>query len=163
MIIRIILFLLAFTFVILPFSCKKSSEKAGEKMIEKAIGKDADVDIDDEKMVIETEDGSYTVDGTVNTWPKEIPDYVPPFDEGEIINVSIIEMGEGKTWTVSYENVPENGLKEYRDELKSKGFKINALITMGAKGAHLTAEKDKTAVSVMSGEGNTVISVSIES
>ena len=45
--------------------CKKAAEKTNEKLIEESIGGDAKVDIDDQKVVIETDEGTFTTDANV--------------------------------------------------------------------------------------------------
>lgn len=142
-------------------SCKKASEKTGEKFIETVIGNDADIDMDDEKIVIKTDEGTFTSDATVRTWPKEIPNDVPEFKEGNIVNVSTQVMDEGKNWTLLFEDISDKALNEYEATLKKNGFKVSS-ITMGGTNAHLTAEKGDLIVIVMGGEGMASLSVGIE-
>ena len=111
-------------------SCKKASEKTGEKLIETSIGHGADVDIDDEKIVIKTDEGTFTSDSTIKNWPKEIPDDVPEFKDGKVVNVSTRIVDGNKNWTLLFENVSENALTEYETKLKKKGFKVST-ISMG--------------------------------
>ena len=146
-------------FVVTAFnSCKKASEKTGEKMMETAIGNNADVDMDDEKITIKTDEGTFTSDATVRTWPKEIPNDVPEFNEGKIVNVSTQVVKEGKNWTLLFEDIPDKALDDYETKLRNKGFKVSS-ITMGESKAHLTAEKGDLIVIVMGGEGMASLSV----
>lgn len=142
-------------------SCKKASEKTTEKIIEKSMGNDAEVDIDDEKVVIKTDEGTFTSDATVKSWPKEIPDDVPEFKEGTVVSFTTQEMDEANNWIVIFEDVPQTALQEYKDILKSKGFNIN-YTTMAQSGGHLAAEKDKLVVVVMVGDGNASVSVGLK-
>ena len=139
-------------------SCKKASEKTGEKMIETVIGNDADVDMDDEKITIKTDEGTFTSDAKVRTWPKEIPTDVPEFKEGKIVNVSTQVMDEGKNWTLLFEEIPDKALNDYEAILKKNGFKVSS-IAMGGTNAHLTAEKGELFVVVMGGDGMASLSV----
>ncbi len=139
-------------------SCKKASEKTGEKMIETVMGVDADVDMDDEKIVIKTDKGTFTSDATVRSWPKEISNDVPEFKDGKIVNVSTQEVKEGKNWTILFEEVEDKAFNEYEAKLKKNGFKVSS-ITMGGTNAHITGEKDDLFVIVMGGDGMASLSV----
>lgn len=145
-----------------PFtSCKKASEKASEKMIEKSIGNDADVDIDDEKVTVKTEEGTFTSDASARTWPSAIPNEIPKFKYGNIINVTSQEAEEMMGWIVMFENVKESDLKSYQADLEAKNFNINS-VTSYNQGGLLTAEKDNMVVTVMIGDGNASINLAIE-
>ena len=142
-------------------SCKKASEKASEKMIEKSIGNDADVDIDDEKVTVKTEEGTFTSDASARTWPSAIPNEIPKFKYGNIINVTSQEAEEMTGWIVMFENIKESDLKSYQADLEAKKFNINS-ITSYNQGGLLTAEKDNMGVTVMIGDGNASINLAIE-
>lgn len=139
-------------------TCKRTAEKTSEKMIEKSIGEDADVDIDKEKVTIKTEEGTFTADASISSWPEEIPADVPEFKHGNIISVSTQEMGDSKNWVVMYEEVPPSALVKYKEDLENKGFKIS-YTTMVASGGHMAAEKGELAVMLMAGEGNATVTV----
>ena len=139
-------------------SCKRTSEKTSEKIIEKSLGNDAEVDIDDEKVVIKTDEGTFTTDATMNSWPKEAPSEVPEFKYGDVIGVTTQEVDEANNWVVIFENVPANALQEYKETLESEGFKINFTTTAGT-GGQLMAEKGKLAVMVMAGEGSATVTI----
>ncbi len=157
----LMLSLLALVLVTMFNSCKKSAEKTSETIIEKSIGGDANVDIDDEKFVIETEEGTFTSDASVRTWPSEIPNEVPEFKYGKVVNVSTQSVDESKNWTVMFEDVPNNALDTYEAALKKDGFKVST-ISIGDTKGHITAEKDKLFVLVMGGEGMASLSVGVE-
>ena len=140
------------------FSCKRAAEKTTEKMIEKSIGEDADVAIEDEKVVLKTDEGTFTTDATVNVWPKEIPGDVPEFKEGKLLSVSTQEMDENKNWVVMFEEVPDKALKEYKNDLEKAGFQIKYTTTVGG-GGHIAAEKGALAVMLMMGEGNATVTI----
>jgi hypothetical protein len=142
-------------------SCKKSAEKTSEKMMETAIGDNANVNIDDQKVVIETEEGTFTSDASVKTWPKEIPNYIPEFKDGKIANLSTQLTNEGKAWTFIFENVSSTALKDYKKLLTDKGFKVSSISAPGGQG-QITGEKDKTIVAMMSGDNMATLNVSIE-
>lgn len=139
-------------------TCKRTAEKSSEKIIEKAVGEDADVDIDKEKVTIKTDEGTFTADASVNNWPDEIPGDVPEFKHGKIISVSTQNMGDSKNWVVIYEEVSPTALKEYQEELEAQGFDIS-YTTIVASGGHLAAEKGELAVMLMAGEGNATVTI----
>lgn len=142
-------------------SCKKSAEKTSEAVIEKSIGKNANVDLDDKKIVIETDEGTFTSDATVKTWPKEIPNDVPEFKFGKMANLSTQNLEESKNWTFVFEDVPANALKDYKTILQDKGFKVSSVSIPGA-GGQVSGEKDNLFVAVMAGEDMATLSVGIE-
>lgn len=139
-------------------SCKRAAEKTTEKLIEKSIGDDAEVDLDDEKVVIKTDEGTFTTDATIQSWPDEIPDIVPEFKDGKIVVVNTQEMEDGKNWVVIFEDVSKDGIEKYKEVLKNNDFKIN-FSTMAGTGSHFAAEKEKLTVMVMGDEGGASVSV----
>ncbi len=139
-------------------TCERTAEKTSEKIIEKSMGGDAKVDMDDEKITIKTEEGTFTADARANSWPKEVPADIPEFKDGKIISVSTQELNDTKNWVVIYEDVPQNALSKYREELENKGFNIS-YTTIVASGGHLAAEKGELAVMLMVGEGNATVTV----
>jgi len=143
------------------YSCKKTSEKLTEKMIEKSLDDESDVNIGKEKISIETQDGSFTMDAKANSWPKEIPDDVPKFVEGKVLSVSKMQFPHGENWTILYENILASEADEYKEKLEANGFTIQATINMG-QGTHIIAEKENLMVRVMAGEGNVAITVTME-
>ena len=153
--------LLALALMTMFSSCKKSSEKTGEKILETAIGNNTDVDMDDEKIVVETDEGTFTSDATVRTWPNEIPNDVPEFEFGKIVNLSTMESDESTNWTFVFEEVANTVLDEYKAVLKSKGYKVSCISMPGGQG-QITAEKGNIFVSVMAGDDMASLSVGIE-
>jgi len=155
------LLILTFTVFIFINSCKKTSEKATEKMIEKSIGNDANVDIDDEKVTIKTDEGTFTTDANANNWPDNISKDIPEFKYGKILSVTTQQMEEGNGWMIIFENIPKTALNDYQSELKNKGFKITNMTTYGA-GGMLNAQKDNLIVTIISGDGSATVSISAE-
>ena len=150
----LISFLLIFAF----FSCKKTSEKASEQVIEKSIGDDADVNIDKDKVTIKTDEGTFTTDVSDKIWPNDIPTDLPEFKHGTIQSISTQQMDEGSGWMLIFEKVPETALKVYQTELENKGFKIMSTTTYGDSG-QLSAEKEKLSLFVMTGGGNATVTI----
>ena len=158
---RVMALFTAIALVTVATSCKRAAEKAQEKIIEKSIGDKAKVDLDDEKIVIETKEGTFTADATMNSWPKEIPNEVPEFKNGKIVMVNIQEMGEGKNWVVIYEDVSQEAIENYKKQLERNDFKIN-FTTRAGTGTHFAAEKVNLMVMLMGDEGGASISIGIK-
>ena len=158
---RVFLVILSLFVMTAFYSCKKTSEKASEKMIEKSIGDDATVDIDDEKITIETDEGKFTTDAKATDWPKEIPNDVPKFTKGKITAVTSQEMDGADNWAIIFEDVSENAIEDYKTTLKGKGFKIIFTTTAGT-GGHMAAEKDNYNVMVMSADGDATVTVGVK-
>lgn len=150
-----------FTITGLFYSCKRAAEKTQEKLIEKSIGDNADVDIDDEKIVIKTDEGTFTTDATKHEWPTEIPGDVPEFTKGKIVVVNTQEMADGKNWVVIFEDVSQEAIENYKKELEDSNFKINFTTTAGS-GTHFAAEKDKLVVMLMGDEKGASISINVQ-
>ena len=140
------------------FSCKRAAEKTGEKIIEESMGDEAKVAIEDEKIVIETDEGTFTTNATVNSWPKKISWEVPEFTYGKITAVTTQEIEGDMNWALIFEGVPQTALKQYKEQLVSKGFEIKYTATAGT-GGHLTCEKGKLTVMVMVGDGSATLTI----
>ena len=158
---RVFLLILSLFVMTAFYSCKKSAEKASEKMIEESIGDDATVDIDDEKITIETDQGKFTTDAKAKEWPKEIPNDVPKFTKGKITAVTTQEMGASNNWVIIFGDISENAIEDYKTTLKSEGFTIVFSTTAGT-GGHMAAEKDKYNVVVMAADGDATVTVGVK-
>lgn len=154
-------FILAFAVLVVLNCCKNTSEKTGEALIESTIGNDADVDLEDEKIVIETKEGTFTSDTANHSWPDEIPKSVPEFLDGKIVNISTRELGASKNWNLLFEEVGDKALSDYKTKLKENGFKVSS-ITMGGTNTQITGENNDLIVVVMGGDGMASLSVGIE-
>lgn len=159
------LLILVFATIFMLFSCQNKSEKAGEKLMENALenatGKDANVDIDKEKAVIETDAGRIEVDGNAKSWPNEIPAEIPEFKLGKVDAVTTSNFDDTKAWVIAFSELQDGFLDKYDALLKEKGFET-MLMKMGDKGGSITAESDKYNVFLMGGEGTLSLSVSIK-
>lgn len=145
-------------------SCKRAGEKTGEKAIENAIeqstGKDADINLKDETAEVTINGEKVKFDGTVKSWPKEIPADIPEFKYGKIEGLTISDLEGGVGYTLNLSDLSADALKAYDKDLKAKGFETN-FITIEDKGGTITAEKDNISVVLMGGEGNGSLSVQI--
>ena len=153
-------------FITLVSGCKNAAEKSAEKMIEKSIkkstGEDVDIDIKDQKTVIETEDGRMEVDALAKSWPDGIPSDIPEFKYGKISGVTSTTTDEGKMWTVVFSDINENATEKYNTDLKNKGFKTET-VSMSGIGGTISAKKENMVVAAMIGDGEASISVQIGS
>ncbi len=139
--------------------CKKAAEKTNEKLIEQSIGGDAKVDIDDQKVVIETDEGTFTTDANVHSWPKDVPSDVPEFKEGKVMGATTQTMEGANNWMILFEAVPNKALEDYKKQLENAGFAIS-FTTVAGTGGQLAAEKDDLSVMLMMGDGNATVTVS---
>lgn len=159
------LLILVFVTIFMLFSCQNKSEKAGEKLMENALenatGTDANVDIDKEKVVVETEAGRMEVDGNAKSWPDEIPGEIPEFKFGKIDAVTTSNFDDTNAWVIAFSELQDGFLDKYDAQLKEKGFET-MLMKMGDKGGSITAESDKYNVFLMGGEGTLSLSVSVK-
>jgi len=155
---------LSLTVIGLTFSCKNAAEKAAEKMIEKSIqkstGEDVDIDIENQRTIIETEEGRVEVNALSKSWPNDIPPVVPEFKYGKISGVTSTVTDEDKMWTVVFSDVPNDAIDKYNKDLKGKGFKTQT-VSMSGLGGTISAEKDDMGVAAMLGDGNASISIHV--
>jgi len=160
-----LLLTVAFVSCFMIFSCQRGSKKASEKVMENAIenatGKDAKVDIDKEKVEIESGGNRMVVDGKANTWPNEIPGDVPEFKLGKIEAVTTSNLDGANTWTIAFKEVQNGFLEKYEAQLKDKGFETT-IIKSGDKGGSIMAETKKYSVFLMGGEGSVSVSVNVK-
>ncbi|MGB5434878.1 MAG: hypothetical protein WBM98_03225 [Maribacter sp.] len=150
-----------FTGTGLFYSCKRAAEKTQERLIEKSIGDKADVDIADDKVVIKTDEGTFTTDATKHEWPSEIPADVPEFTKGKVVIVNTQEMIDGKNWVVIFEDVSQEAIENYKKELEENNFEINFTTTAGT-GTHFAAQKGKLVVMLMGDEKGASISINVQ-
>jgi hypothetical protein len=139
--------------------CKQAAEKTNEKLIEASIGGDAKVDIDDQKVVIETDEGTFTTDANVHSWPTDVPNTVPEFKEGKVMGATTQTMQGANNWMIMFEKVPNKALENYKKQLENAGFTIS-FTTVAGSGGQLAAEKDDLSVMLMMGDGNATVTVS---
>lgn len=145
----------------LCFSCRNASERTAERQIEKAIGDNADVKIDDDKITIKTDEGILVTDTGDKKWPGEIPSDVPEFTYGKVERVSIQDMPEAKNWVMRFSGVKEDALTKYEADLKAKGFDAHTTRIMNGRG-NVMGEKGNLIVAAMAGDGEATLTVSRE-
>jgi len=156
------LFLVTLLFGFLIFSCRSGSKKVSEKIMEHAIenatGKDAKVNFNKEKTVIESGGNRFEVDSKASTWPKEIPMDVPEFSFGQIEAVTTSTVDGANIWTIAFKDVKDGFIEKYEARLKEKGFETTVIKT-GDKAGSIMAETAKYNIFLMGGEGNVSLSI----
>ncbi|MBU0707957.1 hypothetical protein KKG41_06320 [Patescibacteria group bacterium] len=124
--------------------CTTVTEKKIENEIEAASGGDADVDIDNGTVSINTNEGSLEAGKDV-----DIPDGFPSdvhLIDGNV--TSAMQMGEGNyTVTVQTSKSTSQAKSEYREELENDGWTINFSLDVEG-GSTMTGEKGERTVSV---------------
>jgi hypothetical protein len=116
---------------------EKIGENITEGIIDKAVGDDADIDIDDGELtmtnedgetvtiddenglVFEGEDGSVIATGGEYEWPKgQAADYIPKFDGGKITYI----LNSDETCLLYIGETTIDDYKEYIETVADKGF-----------------------------------------
>ncbi|PIY96333.1 MAG: hypothetical protein COY66_04270 [Candidatus Kerfeldbacteria bacterium CG_4_10_14_0_8_um_filter_42_10] len=140
-------------------AAEKTAEEATERALESSTGGQADVDISDNTVTVNTNAGSYQVGGNVDL-PSDFPDDVYVVD-GTI--TAAITSVENKGYTVSIETTQSvNDLKTlYEQKLADEGWTVNLTMTYEG-GASVGGEKGNRIVSIginPSEEGKTTVVV----
>jgi hypothetical protein len=134
--------------LILVFGCnqKKTQEKMTEKVLEKATGKDVDVNIDKGKIQIADKDSRTEIVET-KSWPSNLSDEVPKCSAGKIIRV-VRTQEKADTWTVNIylSDISIKDIRSYESDLKSKGWQTS-FMQMGDKGGYLNGQKGTLGIS----------------
>ncbi|MFA6537597.1 MAG: hypothetical protein WCT18_04360 [Patescibacteria group bacterium] len=144
--------ILIFSFVVLCIfsltACgeKTLMEKGIEKQIEKNLGGNVDLDLKNEGMKIETENGVTLETGENVSLPTDFPKdvFVP---EGKIISAMKNVMGEGYQLVIKSDQKSEDIKKSVEEKLTAEGWNmnqsadLNGIIMLGGK-------KDSRTVSV---------------
>ncbi len=130
-----------------------------EKALEKGSGENSDVDIQGDKVKIESGDHKSEINLTGDEWPKEIPADVPQFNYGSIHHTTSSEDNGMKGWGVFYEDVKLDAIDKYDAELNKNGFKTMKM-TM-PKGGTITAEKGKIIVTAIISEEMSQVGVQV--
>ena len=105
-------------------ACGKISEAVGNKIGEKIIenGTGTDVDIDNDKVTIQGDNGETLVLGGTE-WPKdhEAAKQIPEFKKGKIEGVYSTD-GDNAGFTITISEVEEKDFNNYLADVKAKGF-----------------------------------------
>lgn len=130
------------------FSCKQAAEKQQEKALEKAMeqggNQNANVDIEKEKITVESDEGKMVIKTGEEKWPSNAPADVPELSAGTIIGTLAGESDQGNSWTIRYQGIEMGELEQYGTRLKNAGFKITKI--KSSKGGMVSGEKGNLGV-----------------
>ncbi len=102
---------------------EKITDKIGEGIMEKVLGDDVDVDIEDGKITVTDDDGAEWTSGGDVEWPEEgAASRIPRFDGGRLDTAM---NGEENCW-LYFEDVEEDDYRQYVEVLKDAGFVLQA-------------------------------------
>lgn len=108
---------------------RKAEEKVLEQTIEKQTGGKATVDLSEEKMSIETEDGSIEITGGKSAkLPDDFPADIYVLDRAKVISVMTLPGGSSVTFTASEE--PSAVADLYKKEMTAKGWAVMRSMNM---------------------------------
>ncbi len=109
------------------------TEAVLENRIEAAAGGEVDLDVSEDGIAIETEDGSFTATSGAEL-PDDFPDELPT-PEGALVNVGRVEVDGAVSFTLTYEaagDVAAETWEVYRAELEAAGFTVQFEATDGS-------------------------------
>jgi hypothetical protein len=137
-------------------SKKDANEKLGEtmseRMLERATGGVADVDIDGQNVSIKTKDANVQMTST-DKWPSDMFPSIPQFSYGKVERVTTgVEEGM-KKFNIWLRDVPDDASDQYDAELKAAGWESQITI-MSEQGDMLNAQKGTLAVQFMHAKHN---------
>jgi hypothetical protein len=136
-------------------ACRKANESRAEKAIEnameKASGGKADVDLSGGKISVKTDQGTADFIAAGGKWPEDVPGDVPKFEGGKVTATLRGTQGQGKTWTIAFDQVETAAYAKYVETIKAAGYAI--ITTMDIEdGAVTQARKGKTVISLTLGK-----------
>lgn len=161
---KVNLLLIASVMAIFTIGCKSITEKVSEKVIESAIGHDADIEIDKDGNTTLTVKGEDGEEVTLSANSNEIPDNFPSdiyFVKGEIIVVSSMNTSGGDIITVSMyvDGEPAELSKDIIKNMKENGWKTE-MNTSTPEASMIVFSKDKKGATITIGDddGKTAVS-----
>lgn len=136
-----------------------SSEKVGEKIIEKTIesqtGGKVDINADKESMTISSNEGNTTFSGEGEAkLPDKFPSDIFVMNDAKIVMASTIK--EGNSYSISYgtDIALSEAYSKYKSEMAGMGWTNENEIDMGAQGKMLSFNKGNRNVAVTMGISN---------
>lgn len=137
---------------------KKVAEKTVERAIEKNIDSQANVDLADNQVTIETEQGTYQ-GGENLSLPANFPDDIYILD-GKIVAAMSLAEKEGYSVSILTDQSVSKVKNKYESELKASGWTINLQMDYGDS-AMVSAKKADRTVTVSISNDNEGTTVSI--
>jgi hypothetical protein len=163
--------LLAVMLVLGLAGCKSASEKIGEEIGEAVVGGavGADVEVDEDRVTIETDDGVATIAGGEGMLVAEFPDDFPLYKDADIETSTYFGASDGRdqVYVLLSTGDPVGDVYDwYKSELGQAGWEItqDAKMTTGdGEMAQLAAESDdrEAALMINSDGGETQIVVNV--
>lgn len=142
------------------FITEKITSKAVEGLMENAAGDGVDIDLDDDKIVIKSDDGGEMVFGG-GEWPTgTAAKTIPVFKDGKIDYVNDF----GTSAMISIIDTAKDEYLDYIEKLKAEGFTENSYTAEGEGTYTYMGYKTDThfAMVTYDGDGGLVITVSNE-
>lgn len=144
--------------------CKSIEDKIGEEIGEEIAGGiiGAEVDVDDENVTIETEDGDVSISGDTGEIPADFPDDVPIYDDSDVDSATSVASGGTTTYYVNLttDDDVQSVYEWYKSEVMDRGWAITSDILMSGDGqsGQIIAEKDdmEVIISMVEGEPNSI-------
>lgn len=153
--------LVSVALLILTGCGKKPEEKIAEKIIEQNTGGKAKVDITDQSVKVETEEGTMNMTtGKSAKIPESFPSDIYIFKPAEV--KMAMEVGQGYSVALATGKEIDAVASAYKKEMVKRGWKQQAAMDMG-ENAMLIYEKEKrvTNVAVTREEGETKIVLTV--
>ena len=148
----IIVLLLIFT----GCGAKQSMEdKIAEKIIEQAVGDNADIDIDGDQITVKTEEGDVTFGST--EWPNtELSGKIPELKKGKIVSV----MNSEANLAVIIEEVEEKDFMDYYQRVKGEFKEESYEVKSGETIAYMGSNEDGINISASYGISDKTVFIS---
>ncbi|MGE5543964.1 MAG: DUF6591 domain-containing protein [Bacillota bacterium] len=137
---------------------EKISEEVTEGVLDKAVGGDADVEIDGDKMTIKGKDGEFSIGGT--EWPDSgAGALIPEFKKGTLVSV----MNTEATCLIALEDVEKQDFERYLEELKESGFTNDPVdLNMDSTQSYTASSDDSSKITVTYDSESTGMSIALE-
>jgi len=124
-------------------------EKVAEKAIESSTGGQADVDVDDDTVTVNTNGSSFTA-GEAVSLPSGFPSDVYVID-GTIKAATTVTEGEVYSVSIQTDTSVSDAADEYQEELANDGWEVNMTLNAGGVSS-MTAQKDNRTVTISIGQ-----------
>ncbi len=110
---------------------KSAEEKTAERVAEKLLGDEVDIDRKGDKITFKGEDGDTTLEvggGKPKDWPSDVP-----LPDGKVTSSVSGTSGDDGGWTVTMDvGDPFAVIDEYRDEITGAGFEVTHSVESGS-------------------------------
>lgn len=138
---------------------EKIVEEVTESVADKTGGDVADVDLDGDKITIESKDGEKLTLND-NKWPESgAASLIPKFEKGNIVST----VNSEDACAIMLEQVEGKDFKQYIEDLKAKGFTNNVTEYTNETGQGFNANLDENkAVFILYDSANKAITITFE-